>query len=456
MVTEVDERNGTVRTYWPNIRERVAAVEPEFARLVDELDLDKSYVFYLLYFPYGYLKGDTESSFIPRVDGSSYRLTDPNAPSEIVKHLGYGMKHAPLGMVLEKSFEFFIDREEERLTLPDRIYTPGSFLSIVRNLKNNFFPFNFTTNRIYSTCSGMRSTFMLPNVGCFTNHKNLKRDLNIRCPTPKSLYEHSKIFAQIANSPMIKSEWRSNLLYFPQKFITNLNNDKRWRPLNNYLTIIGFNLLKYDIIKTYHEYIYSVVQKRKNLKPNPYLMDTVKHLIAIMFGVIPGYSIAINGDYLPLDVIQKAYIEVYGLKKYIPSVVQPVYFDYEKDINPIYYSLQYPSTLSFSPKSRKLSGKLHELREIEHIVSSLMSEFASEKFQFLDSILHQISKKVEFKYFHNEKDSHNIVKQASEIPNLDSRLLQVNPSYKVEGSTFSVDSPFVRGCISIRAKEATG
>jgi len=453
MVTEVDERNGIVKTYWLNIRDRVLAVEPEFARLVDELDLDKSYPFYLVYFPYGHLKGDTESSFIPRSDGSYYRLNDPQAPSDIVKNLGYGMNHAPLGMVLEKCFEFFIDMEDQKITLPDKIYRPGSFSSFTRNLKNSLLPFSFTSNKIHSTASGVRSTFILPNVGCFTNHKNLKRDLNINSPTPKFLYEHWKIFGEIANSQIVNSDWRACMVYFSKKFVDRLNDDESWMKLNNYLTLTCLRSLNYDLVKNYHEFIYSVIQRKKNLKPNPYLMDTVEHLFAITFGVIPAYSIALNNEYLPLNIIQKAYIEGYGLKNYIPTVMQPAYFDIEENNYPVYYSLQYPSTISFSPKSRKISSKLYEMREIEHIVKTFLLEITAKNFKYSDALLHYIGKKIEFNYFHSERDQHNTVKHTSELPKFDPRVLEIDPVLKVEGSVFSVDSPFMRGCISINTKE---
>jgi hypothetical protein len=452
MVTRVDEKRGIVEVTWENIRERVSAVEPEFAQLVDELCLDKSYPFYLLYFPYGHLKGDTESSFIPNPDGSYYRLNDPNAPKNIIKNLGYGAKHAPLGMVLEKNFEFYIDLKDEKLTLPQMVYSPGSFLSLSRNLQNTVVR-AFISNKVSSLSSGMRSVFMLPNIGCFANHKNLKRDLNIKSPTPRSLYEHWQIFSEIANSTEINSIWRSCIIYFSENFVHKLNNDGKWAKINNYLCRKAFRNYEYERVNCYLEFIFSVMQKKRNLKPNPYLMDTVRHIFITATGVTPGYVIAENENYLPLETIQKAYIDAYGLKSYIPSIVHANYFDFEKDINPAYYSLQYPATHSFSPKSKKIASKMYEMREIEHIVRALMGEFSKQYSICSDTILSDISDKIEFNFFHSERDKHNTIKYASEMPKLDPRIEHINPSYKVEGSTFSVDSPFVRGCISISAKK---
>jgi len=48
--------------------------------------------------------------------------------------------------------------------------------------------------------------------------------------------------------------------------------------------------------------------------------------------------------------------------------MQPAHFYFENDKLPVYYSLQNPSTYAFSPKSRKLSSTLFEMRELAHIM----------------------------------------------------------------------------------------
>jgi hypothetical protein len=69
-----------------------------------------------------------------------------------------------------------------------------------------------------------------------------------------------------------------------------------------------------------------------------------------------------------------------------------------------------------------------------------------------NTIVSKIANNVEFNYFHNKTDRHRIVQNSSEIANTDERFNFINPKYKVAGATFASDAPFVRGCISIRAK----
>ena len=134
MPTKIDEGRGLVKTSWAAIRKRVSKVEPTFAKIVDELDPDKNFPLYLAYYPYGALIGDTKSPFIPTMNDDTYRLSDNNVPKDIIKHLGYGKSSCPMGMVLEKELEYFIDLKDEGMTIPWVILTPGTFFPFSRLL----------------------------------------------------------------------------------------------------------------------------------------------------------------------------------------------------------------------------------------------------------------------------------------------------------------------------------
>jgi len=449
MITLIDERNGMVKTTWKDVRKRVQRVEPEFTKIVDELSVDDTFPLYMVYFPYGAYKGDTESSFLPKPDGSYYRLSDPTAPKDVMKHLGYGASHAPLAMVLEKNFELFIELPDDKITIPSEIYTPGSFLSFIRNLGNMRSQRIYSSNKIFSITSGARSAFMLPNIGCATHHGSLQRNLNIRLPAPKSLYDHWAIFREITKNELTQCDWRSCLIYFSEKWVDKINNDPAWSKLNKYLHLLAWQRFEYDRNRFHDEFIFSMLQKKRNLKPNPYLMDTARHLFITAMGAAPGYAPATNEDFIPLEVLQKAYIESYGLKKYMPIIMQPSIFDYDKDKFPIYYSLQYPSTFVFSPKSRKISSRLHEMRELEHIVSVCINEFSKENSLYYGTTMNHISKLLKIEYFHNEPDQHNIIKPSIELSQLDPRFNRLNKDSKIKSGMFSGDSPFVRGCVAI-------
>lgn len=450
MVTEIDEGKGLIKTCWADVRKRVAKVEPKFAKIVDELSPDKSFPIYLAYYPYGALKGDTESTFFPKAEGGYYRLSDPEAPKDVVRSLGYSKGSSPMGMVLEKNLEYFIDLKNENISIPWLIFSPGSFFpfATILSKKTNR---TYAPNGVLTVTSGTRSSFMLPNIGCATNHSNLQRDFNVQNPPPKSLYEHWHIFREIINSTIGNCNWRSCVIYFSEKWIEKLHNDKAWLYLKHYLHELAWNAFEYRRNDIYYNIAFSVIQKKRNLKPNPYLVDTARHLFTTALGAAPGYAPACNDDALPYELLQKVFIESYGLKKYFPTIMQPIHFNFELDKLPVYYSLQNPSTFVFSPRSRKLSSTIFEMRELEHIMKIFISELSNDDGMCSDTIINKIAKCVEFNYFHNKNDRHRIVRLSADINKLDERFI-VNSKHKTEISKFATDAPFVRGCISISVK----
>lgn len=448
MVTAVDEGKGLVKVYWADVRERVAKVEPTFAKIVDELNPDKTFPLYLAYYPYGASDADTKSSLFPDMKGGYYRLSDSHAPKDIVTHLGYSKDNTPLSMVIDKQVESYIDLKSEKTIIPAFIYKPGMIFPFTRILsKKN--PRIYSPNGLLSSTAGSRSAFMLPNIGCATNHSNLQRDFNVKHPPPKYLYEHWNVFKEIINSDIINSNWRCCVMYFSEKWITKIHDDKYWGELKQYLYEVAWNKFEYEINRIQYDTIFSIIQRNRNLRPNPYLADTAKHLFITAIGAAPGYIPAQDDNALPVSDIQKIFIESYGLKKYIPTIMQAAYFLFEHDLSPVYYSLQNPSTHVFSPKSRAISSTISEMRELEHIMQIFANELSKQNGMCSDTVIGSVAKNIKFNYFHNKSDRHRIIRPSSEIVNHDKRFNFVVKKQKKSNSIFAADAPFVRGCISI-------
>lgn len=452
MFTTQDERKGLVKTDWNGIRDRVLQVEPEFAKMVDKLCPGEDFSLFVAYIPFGDLKGDTQSSLFPCIEGGHYRLTDSNVPKEITTELGYANDSAPLGLVLEKRLEFFWDLPDEGITIPRVIYKPGDFLSILTNIilqeKKSY-----TSNKIYSIISGARSIFSLPNIGCTHQHRRLQTDFNVKLPPPKSLYDQWSVFKEIYDSDVNPYDWRSCILYFSEKWINKLHNDPAWLPLKFYLYEKANSVFQYALsARLHYESAFSMIQKKRNLNPNPYLVDTAKHLFSIAIGDSPAYAPSCNEETIPLELLQQAYVETYGLKKYYPTFMQPQHFNFDEDRHPIYYSLQHPSTYIFSPNSCKSSSTLVGMREIDHIAKVFTEELCKENTPCSDTVLGEIAKKIQIYYYHTELDKHNILTHSSKITDHDPQLTSTHPKYKLESAVFAAESPFVRGCISIRNK----
>lgn len=445
---DIDKNKGLVKVYWETIRKKVAKVEPTFAKIVDDLNPDKSFPLYLAYYPYGAFDADTQSTLFPDGKGGYFRLTDTNAPKDIVDHLGYSKDNTPLAMVLDKQMESFIDLKSQGITIPWLVFTPGKMFPLTRILRKKNGNIYAPNGLLWST-AGVRSTFLLPNIGCATNHSNLQRDFNVQGPAPKLLYEHWHLFKEIITSDVIDSDWRCCVMYFSKKWLEKLQKDKSWGDLKCYLYEMAWYQFEYEINRIHYDSIFSMIQQNRNLKPNPYLTDTAKHLFATAIGAVPGYIPALDNEALPLHILQKVFVESYGLKKYLPTVMKPSHFSFGHENLPIYYSLHLPATHVFSPKSRQISSTLLEMRELEHIMKIFLAELSRENSMCFDTIIGKIANSVKFQYFHNKVDRHRIIQCSTNLEKFDNRFTDINSEFKEKNAVFASDAPFLRGCISI-------
>jgi len=448
MNSQSNTYEGVSKVYWSQVRDRVATVEPIFAQLIDELSPDKAFPLYLAYYPYGAVKGDTEATFLPRGDGTYYRLIASEAPIDIMRNLGYSEKRAPMAIILEKTMETFIDLKNYRTTIPFNIYKPGTIFPFAQIFTKTP-SLSHSPNGVLSITAGARTVCMLPNIGCATNHINLQRDFGVKSEPAKDIYDHWHVFKEIANSPVSQCDWRACLLFFSYKWIEELHNNSAWSKLRSYLYELAWQRFDYARNHINYDLAFSVIQRKRNLKPNPYIADTAQHLLTIASGAAPGFSVAYDDELLPLKELQSAFVHSYGLKKHIPTIMQPSFFNFEHDNQPIYYSLAHPSTLVFSPTARKMSSTLHEMRELEHITRIYAKEIARDEFMCYSTIMNKAAKMVSFKYYHNRSDPLHVVNLSKDIILLDPRFEFSTGDNASEEAVFASDSPFLRGCIAI-------
>lgn len=452
MITEYDEGKGFVRVYWKDIRNRVKRVDPKVTKIIDALSPDQNFPLYLSYLPYGHLKGDPFSSFLSMADGSSIRLSDPSVPNEIKKNLWYGLDTSPLSLLLEKEIEFFLDLKDRKITVPWVIIKEGTFLSTRRALKRHAPNRKYVPTNILTASSGARSIFSLPSLGCTVNYNRLKSFLNIRSPIPKNLYDHWYLFKEISNTALKDQiNWQSCVLYFSQSWIDKLHQDPAWSALKLYLLEKAFVYFERESIRIFYDIAFSLMQRKRNLKPNPYLVDTAKHLFATAMGEAPGYAPALNENSAPIHSLQKVIVDFFGLKKHIPSIMKPEHFEPNNPASMVYYSMQHPATFTFSPSSRNSSSTLLEMRELQHLIHVLKKELNDKNSLYQETDLGQISRESEFIYFHNKYDRHQVITQSSEIINHDGRFEHAHTQHPE--AKFACDAPFMRGCILIKNKD---
>jgi|SaaInlStandDraft_6_1057023.scaffolds.fasta_scaffold04518_2 hypothetical protein len=451
MFTEIDTGMGTIRTTWSKVRKRVKKVNKEFFELLDEMSPEQMPM-YLVYLPYGQLKGDTISSFFPDQNDDVIRLSPDLMPKEMRDELGYGFASSPAGIILEKNFEYFIDLPALSISLPRIIRKPGSIFPLTA-MFNNKNKRNFAPNGVLSVSAGCRSTFMAAPISSKSNYERMQHELNLQSPMPEQLYSHFNIFKEISDREPPEKKWRSCILYFPEELVDKIKNDPSWSKIKIYLLQQCITQFEPDNYKCLLESTFSYLMIQKNLKPNPYIIDTAKHIISTATGASPGYSPARNEDSLPVKLIEKTFIEKYGMRKYFPTMLQVDHFIYENNADPVYYSLQYPSTHNFSPKSRTASSVLVEMRELSMLLNVFIEYLARPDSSCYGSILEKVANKVNVTCLHNQKDRNNIISESSSTLRFDHRF-DGNAYYgKVDGQSFAADGKFFRGCVALSMKK---
>ena len=144
-------------------------------------------------------------------------------------------------------------------------------ISLWRKLENT--P-TFHPIRIFDITAGARSLFMIPNISDLALHKNLKRDFNIRQSPPKKLLNQWEIFKSIAQHPEINCNWHTEILFFSDKWLKKIKEDKEWQSLFLILLQDVWNSCTYERNAVFYDFSISFAQANRNLKPNPYLRDT--------------------------------------------------------------------------------------------------------------------------------------------------------------------------------------
>ena len=443
MFTSIDEKEGLVRINWETARERFVRTEPTLTKLIDKLSPDNSFAIYLAYFPYGMLKGDTQSSYLPLLNGEKIRLSDQHIDPKIKRELGYGSLSSPLGIILDKSLEYFIEFDDQ--VFPYQVDTPGTIFNkgILLNKKKGR---NYSPNGILKATAGARTAFMLPSINSHNGINKLSKRTDKELTTPRKLSDHFELFKSINQAE--QNEWKACLGYFSEKWITKILNDPAWIEVKNYILEGKENNDLFNTNSPYYDIFYSKAQKDRNIRTSsPYLTNTAIHLIKIALGEHPGYIPATNEDLLPLNLIQSYMSESFQLKK-IPTLMVPHSLIYESDKHPVYYSMQFPTSPHFLTKKNEKVTANQEIDHLDSILRKFIDEMTKEGSLLSGTVFSDLSNNIEFNYFHNypPKDS-KLIQNSRILEEIDPRFIFCTENKKYE--EFSFEGQFLRGCVQV-------
>lgn len=427
---------------WVSLRHLVIKIFPQLAAVIDELNPEANKKLFLVKYPYGSIILNKGVFQLPNNERFVVPLEDYSISAELKSELGYSGT-IPLGLVVKNSIETCV--QSKHRILPAALIGAGKLVSLWRVLEEGS---SYYLGPFWSIISGARSICMLPKITDTANHRNLKIKYGLKDLVPQKLSDQWNIFRQISNHKKFSEQWFSEIIFFSKEWFAH-KNDKHWSEFYRFLLNEVWQTTSHRRNQFILDFAFSIAQENRNLKPNPYIADTVKHLISIGNGIAPSFVPAIDDSAAPVSGLQKTYLEDYGLKKYAP-VIMHLHHLSQNDQRPVYYSFQIPTTTVFSPKSRKLLSVMKEIQELKYIMETMLNEILMGRLGVERTPLYDLAKNINYSYYHSDKDKLEEIQSISVIPKFDTSFTKTTiNNYQYEFPEFG---PFFRGCISISYK----
>jgi hypothetical protein len=428
---------------WDQVRDRVHKLNPELATIIDELSPGKNYPLYIAKYPYGSMIVKKGCFQLPNNLGSIIPLTE-SLDNVLKKNLAYNVGSNPVSIVLENSVEIFLSLHNRAIPAFG-LFPQGAIMStwIVSSDFNSLQP-----AFLWDVTAGARSIFMLPKISKKKLHQRLKLELGIKEDIPQCMMDHHQIFKEISANQNYCNLWTTEILFFSESWFKYLD-DNAWIKFKNYLLSTAWRGSEFFRNQFIWNLIFSLIQQERSLKPDPYIDNTTKHLLTMAVGAAPGFSPAIDNSAAPIKEIQQAYTEIYRLENYMPIIMQPLSFSERNKYRPVYYSIQYPTSLEFSLKSNKEASALSDIYATKSLLDKYLRDLGSNQLNIETTEFYKIAQSVSFDFFHSDPRGYTGIKYSKEIIDTDKSFLKFTTKNNFE---FPDNSSFFQGCIKIAKK----
>lgn len=437
------------RLNWKEAQPLVKKIEPELASIIDEMNIEESYSLFLITYRYGDKFYSEGTFYVPNAERELVTLDNTDIPQSIRDALNYSA--LPLGMLINEY------GAEAYSALEDKIFSLAFFSQGLHvGVWENFAPVIRT-----NITAGARSLNILPRITETNSHKKLKR-YGVQAPPPKHAFEQWQIFKEASRHPNFSQPWECTTLFFSEQWINKINNDEKWIKLQNYLLKRAWkhteHLRNRMHLRTIWE-SFTLFLSNNKIKPQPYIVETLQHLVSIAIGSLPGFRPATNNQAGPVDGIIRMYLEDYDLKHYYPSIMQPSFFSLNANEpnNYIYYSLQVPTYLESIPKTRTPVSARADLSELIYLTNQFINEITENAYlQIGAQHIYDLLIKIKFDYFHDDAEPRIGIRSSAELAIDDPRFDYLPPDLQNKGEArkFCERASFARGCVRISKKDA--
>lgn len=431
---------------WDVVRNDIKKVNPTLYEIIESLSPNNKLTLIKARYPYGASIINVGKLHLPHKSGQSISIDDASVNQMLKKKLIYSP--IPLGLLLNRANEVFIEVDDR--IIPLRFLSAGKFFGL---FEVTDFLSGISTQPIWCVSSGSRSIFMLPKIADKTGYNRFKKELNIPVNPPRSLVEHWKIFSQISNHDAYINNWFSDIIFFTGAWFSKPHSDPRWSVFYNYI----FRESNFQTRHSRHDASFNLALQSciyaigsRNLRPRPYIVDTLKHLIAIAAGASPAFRPTDNSEIAaPTKLIQKVYVELYGMKTYLPTLMYAHHLMVEEKMHPVYYSLAYPSFQEGIPFFKQNTDIISDEREIKLLFDTIYTAHKNGKTDLSKTL--NLLEKVQYDFFHSGVDMYKEIKETKNMPLGDPALIADKKFFP--DKIFCSTAPFLSGCIRLSSKD---
>jgi hypothetical protein len=426
---------------WEEVKDQIKQINPNFFEAMDAAATQQSARLYLASYKFGDLIAKSGTTQLP-INNQLFPIDQVDLPEPFKTEFSYAKMIA--GIFLNKNAEVFVNFEAR--VHPLHIFNKGDMYGLWELLDAPNSPYR---HQMWDIAAGARTLFLVPKAMDSASHGRMQRLLNINASyPPHNMFQQGNLFKSITDSERIKNDWQCDVLYLGRGWFEAMPK-KEWAQFH-------YTCLQQEWHNSMHlrnhitfEVIWQILtqtQAETRLKPNVYILESVKHLIDIAAGALLGFK-PLNHedtDTAPINIIEKAYLENYKLKHYIPTILAPTYLNRNQG-EAVYYSLMLPTLLSLTP-GHNFRNVLEDARNVKY----LLERFQKRLEERTNSLYHLISN-TDFDFFHYEADPLYHIKATATLPELDPRFSSYPQDPK---RSFCENGPFVRSCVMIKPKKA--
>jgi len=439
MVPKCDKVDVT-ELHWSEVRESVKKLRPKLALIIDQLSPNDQYTFYKVSYQFGMPILQEGVLYLPTQKGKLVPINHECVPSYLKEALMYST--LPLGLILTQGNEVYLEMDDRVVSLA--FFSPGVLLGLWELVDSQTLHF---PRKIWNVSAGARSVCMLPKISDNIAHQRLKKTLGIRSQVPRRLQDHHSVFVELSRHPDIDTNWHNEILFFSKKIMEDIN--EYHQSLHNYLLKEAWKISAYwsnQITRDVMWEMFAGALAKSRNRPAPHILDTLKHVIAISMGAVPGYKPAEKDITAgPIDKIQSVYYDVYGIQ-YAPIIMRPYHLNISTN-DPVYYSLQMPTLLRSFPQTRSNHTVLSNLRELKFLIQFFIDQALDGNLRIEGTPVQAVIDNVQFQYFHSEADAYGEIELSKYMLECDPSLSTLPKS--VKDLPFAESAPFIRGCIRI-------